>query len=287
MESNDQIYVNGKWLPSSEACISVFDHGFLYGDGVFEGIRVYKGRIFLVEQHVQRLRNSAKAIQLDMRFTNEELIDLLQEACTRNNIVDGYIRLVVSRGIGDLGLDPRKCPNPSLVIIASTISLYPEALKREGIKMITASVRRIGSDQIDPQIKSLNYLNNILARQEANRAGCHEALLLNSRGFVSECTVDNIFIVKTGVIYTPPLDAGILKGITRGAVIDLVHDLSIPLQERHFARFDVANSDEAFITGTASEIVPVVEIDGQPIGTGCVGPITTSLMEAFQRLISA
>ena len=284
MPAHEQVYVNGEWLPRAEAAISVFDHGFLYGDGVFEGIRVYGGRIFRLPQHLQRLRKSAQAIQLEIPFTDDEVTVLLIDACKRNDIVDGYIRLVVSRGIGDLGLDPRKCSAPSVVIIASRIALYPEAAKREGIKIVTASIRRIGPDQLDPRIKSLNYLNNALARLEANHAGCDEALMLNSAGYVAECTVDNIFIVQSRVVSTPTVHAGILRGITRDVVIEIARDMDLVVEERLFTLFDIYNSDEAFVTGTASEIIPVVGVDGRAIGAGHPGPITQSLMEAFRHV---
>ncbi|MHC1748412.1 MAG: branched-chain-amino-acid transaminase [Cellulosilyticaceae bacterium] len=277
------IYLDGQYVPENEAKISVFDHGVLYGDGVFEGIRAYNGRIFKCDQHVDRLFAAAKAIMLEIPMTKDEMKEVLLETCRRNAIKDGYIRLVVTRGKGDLGLSPINCPVPSIFCIAATIKLYKEELYKKGMPIITAAQRRNKATVVDPQIKSLNYLNNILAKIEANRAGASEALMLNHDGIVAECTGDNIFIVKEGVIYTPPIHVGILDGITRRAIMEVANELGYQVVEKEFTLFNVYNADECFLTGTAAEAIPVTSVDGRIVGDGLAGPITTAILRAFKE----
>ncbi len=276
------VYVNGGFFPKEQASVSVFDHGFLYGDGIFEGIRAYNGRVFKLEEHLDRLYESAHAILLDVPLNKGEMREAVLETCRRNGIHDGYIRLVVSRGAGDLGLDPRKCRRATVVIIADTIQLYPEELYERGMKVATVSTRRNSVESLNPRIKSLNYLNNILAKIEANLAGYAEVIMLNSDGYVVECTGDNIFIIKNGALITPPRHVGILEGITRNTVMELARERGIPVREEVFTRHDVWTADECFLTGTAAEAIPVVEADGRIIGTGRPGPITTELITAFR-----
>lgn len=279
------VYINGEFYPKSQAKVSVFDHGFLYGDGIFEGIRAYNGRIFKCKEHIDRLYDGAKVIDLNIPLTKEEMTEALLETCRRNNIKDGYIRLVVSRGVGDLGLSPTKCPKPNIVIIADSIVLYPQEMYEKGIKVITASTRRNNPGALDPQIKSLNYLNNILARIEADKRGVAEAIMVNSLGVVCEGTGENIFIIKEGIIYTPPVYVGTLGGITRGVVIELAQRMGYKVIEREFTLFNVYTADECFLTGTAAEIVGVSEVDGRVIGTGVTGKITKELMNAFKEYV--
>lgn len=281
------IYLDGNYVEENEAKVSVFDHGVLYGDGVFEGIRAYNGRIFKCEEHIDRLYAAAKAIMLTIPISKEEMTEVLLETCRRNNVKDGYVRLVVTRGKGDLGLNPRSCPTPSIFCIAGSITLYPAEFYTKGLPIITATQRRNKATIVDPQVKSLNYLNNILARIEANRAGVQEALMLNHDGVVAECTGDNIFIVKKGVIYTPPIYVGILDGITRNTIIDLAREMGYEVLEREFTLFNVYNADECFLTGTAAEAIPVTSVDEREIGEGVAGPITTKLLEAFKAYANA
>ncbi len=278
------VYVDGKLVPKGEATISVFDHGFLYGDGVFEGIRVYDGNVFRLKEHIDRLYESAKTIALEIPMTSEEMIQATLETVAANNKRDTYIRLVVSRGPGDLGIDPAKCRRPTVVIIADSIALYPQALYETGAKLITASVRRIPMESLDPRIKSLNYLNNILAKLEAKNTGALEAVMLNHHGQVAECTADNLFIYKQGRLKTPDLMQGALGGITRGAVLDLARAAGIPCDETVLATHDLYNADESFLTGTGAEILPVIAIDGRKIGSGLPGPVTTRLLADFRAL---
>ncbi len=278
------IFMNGKLVPEQEAVISVFDHGYLYGDGVFEGIRAYNGRVFKLEEHVRRLFESAHSIMLPIPYSQEEMIKAVVDTVNANKLTDAYIRLVVSRGVGDLGLDPRKCKESQVVIIADKIVLYPKELYEKGLTVITVATRRNIADALDPKLKSLNYLNNILAKIEANRAGVLEALMTNSQGYISEGTGDNIFIYRKGKLITPPPYLGILEGITREAVIELAHEEGIPLQEAPFTRHDVYVADECFLTGTAAEVIPVIEADMRTIGTGKPGPVTRTLMEKFREL---
>ncbi len=279
-----KIYLDGKYVSDDEAKISVFDHGLLYGDGVFEGIRLYAGRIFRLQQHLDRLFNSAKAILLPIPLTKQQLIEACCETCRQNKLQDGYIRLVVTRGVGYLGLSPFRCKNPAVFIIADTIELYPEEVYLKGLKLITASTQRTNPAAVSPSIKSLNYLNNILAKIEAINAGAAEAIMLNSQGHVAECTGDNIFIVRSGKLETPPVSAGALVGITRQVVFELAARRGIAVSEPNLTRYDLSTADEVFLTGTAAEIVPVASIDGRVIGDGQPGALTLKLTEDFRKL---
>jgi len=267
-----------------KARISVFDHGLLYGDGVFEGIRAYNGRIFRCRAHVDRLYESARAIALDIPMTRDEMAAKLREALEVNGLTDAYIRLVVTRGVGDLGLDPNKCARPSIIIIADSITLYPPELYSRGLDVVTVSTLRNHPNALSPRIKSLNYLNNILAKIEGLQAGVSEAIMLNQEGYVAECTGDNIFIVRQGALLTPGLHTGMLDGITRGVVIELARKAGIEVRETILTRFDLFVADECFLTGTAAEIIPVVRIDGRSIGDGKPGPITGRLLGMFREL---
>lgn len=279
-----KIYISGKFYDKQDAKISVYDHGFLYGDGVFEGMRSYGGKVFRLAQHLERLWASAKAIWLTIPMTQEVMAQAVYDTLAINGIRDGYIRLVVTRGAGALGLDPNKCSDPQVVIIADHIQLYPRELYEKGLEIITASTIRNHSAALSPRIKSLNYLNNILAKIEGLQAGCVEALMLNAKGEVAECTGDNIFIVRKGTLMTPPIDAGILEGITRDAVIELAQAAGVPVQQIPLTRHDLFIADECFLTGTAAEIIPVVKLDSRVIGTGQPGPITRQLMQQFAEL---
>jgi branched-chain amino acid aminotransferase len=279
-----KIFLDGKYVDDAQAKISVFDHGLLYGDGVFEGIRVYAGKIFRLDQHLDRLFISAKALMLKVPLTKEELVKACCETCRLNNVRDGYIRLVVTRGVGYLGLNPFRCPQPSVFIIADRIELYPEDVYRNGLKLITAATLRNHPNAVSPAIKSLNYLNNILAKIEAVNAGTVEALMLNGEGYVAECTGDNVFIIRHGGLETPPISAGALNGITRGVVLELAGQLHLPAREVNLTRHDVMTADEVFLTGTAAEIVPVASLDSRVIGAGRPGTVTMRLMEAFHAL---
>ena len=282
MES--QIYLDGKWMPKSEAKISVFDHGLLYGDGVFEGIRSYGGLIFKLKEHLKRLWESAHTLMLAIPMKEKEMEHVIVETLRRNRLLDAYIRTVVTRGVGDLGLDPAKCKKPTVFVIADKIELYPESLYKKGLEIITVPTVRNLPEAINPSIKSLNYLNNIFAKIEAKNSGCMEALMLNHQGYVAECTGDNIFIVKNGILQTPAAHVGVLRGITRQAIMDLALRNDIPCQERILTRHDLFNADEAFLTGTAAEVIPVVKIDGRQVGTGKPGKVTRKLMSAFRDL---
>ena len=266
-----------------DAKISVFDHGLLYGDGVFEGIRVYDGRVFKLKEHIDRIFNAAKAISLNIPLQKDEVTEIVLETCRKNGISDGYVRLVVTRGFGDLGLSPLKCPKPSIICIAATIALYPPEFYHTGLKVITSTVRRNKATIIDPQVKSLNYLNNILARIEADRLGAPEALMLTEDGLVAECTGDNVFIIVKGEIWTPPIHMGILDGITRSTVIELAVESGYTVKEKEFTAFNILTSDECFLTGTAAELIAVTELDGKVIGTGKAGAVTRHLLEVFQN----
>ncbi|WP_053958494.1 branched-chain-amino-acid transaminase [Sulfobacillus thermosulfidooxidans] len=277
-----KIFFNGAMVPAAEARVSVFDHGFLYGDGIFEGIRAYEGRVFKLEEHLDRLFDSAKSILLDIPYTREELAEAVCQTVRENGLTDAYIRLVVSRGPGDLGLDPTKCSQPSVIIIADRIKLYPEELYQRGLELAAVSTRRPATDVLNPSIKSLNYLNNILAKIEANLRGLPEVVLLNHQGYVVEGTGDNIFIVRQGVLITPPTYAGILNGITRQVVIALAREMGITCREENITLHDLYTADECFLTGTAAEVIPAVMCDGRVIGTGHVGPITAKVLTAFR-----
>jgi branched-chain amino acid aminotransferase len=282
-----QIYISGKYYDKESAKISVYDHGLLYGDGVFEGMRSYSGTVFRLKEHLDRLYESANAICLTIPIGKQEMEQAVYETLQKNSLTDAYIRLVVTRGAGSLGLDPNRTSNPQVIIIADLISLYPEEFYEKGLKIITASTVRSHPAALSPRIKSLNYLNNIMAKIEGLQAGCIEALMLNHKGEVAECTGDNIFIVKRGVLLTPPKDAGILEGITRNAVLDIAKNLNIVAFEQTMTRHDVYTADECFLTGSAAEVIPVVTIDGRSIGNGEVGPVTRRLLDAFKKLVHA
>jgi branched-chain amino acid aminotransferase len=279
-----RVWINGKLYDRADAKISVYDHGLLYGDGVFEGIRVYGGKVFRLQEHIERLYDSARAIYLEIPITPRQMIEAVESTVRANNKQEGYIRLIITRGAGSLGLDPRKTSDPQVIVIVDDIVMYPQELYDNGMEIVTASTVRNHAGALDPRIKSLNYLNNIMAKVEGIRAGCHEALMLNLKGEVAECTGDNIFVVKHGVLKTPPLDAGVLAGVTRGAVIELARGAGILVQEPPLTRHDVYTADECFLTGTAAEVIPIVKVDGRPIGNGKPGPITRQLREAFHQL---
>ena len=281
-----QIYLYGQFVDSADAKISVFDHGLLYGDGVFEGIRLYDGNVFRLTEHLKRLEYSAKAILLKLPLTREALTEAVCETCRRNNLRDGYIRLVVTRGAGDLGLAPWLCPTPTLFIIASTIQLYPPECYEQGLAIVTVPTRRISPAALPPSIKSLNYLNNILGKLEARQAGALEGIMLNDQGFVAECTADNIFIVHQGVIHTPAASQGALKGITRDTILDIAAELGLPLRESNLTRYDVWCADECFLTGSGAEVIPVSSLDAREIGTGKPGPITQRVLAAFRERVT-
>lgn len=280
-----KIYLDGQLVDEADAKISVFDHGVLYGDGVFEGIRLYDGCVFKLDEHLERLEYSAKAIMLNMPWSRQEISDAVCETCRANGLKNGYIRLVVTRGVGTLGLSPRGC-KPSIFIIADKIQLYPQEFYTDGLKIITVPTRRINPAALPPMIKSLNYLNNILAKVECQQLGYMEAIMLNDQGYVAECTGDNVFYAHKGKLITPPNAAGALKGITRDTVIELAAELGIELIEANTTRYDLWVAEECFLTGTAAEVVPVVEIDGRPIGDGKPGPITKRFLEAFHAIVS-
>jgi branched-chain amino acid aminotransferase len=278
------VYIDGAYVPKDQATVSVYDHGLLYGDGVFEGIRAYNGRVFRLDEHLRRLALSAQFLHLALPLSRDELREAILETLRRNNVRDGYIRVLVTRGKGDLGLDPRKCEKPTLVIIADDIQLFPQKVYEDGIELACASIRRPPPDVFPAQAKSLNYLNSILAKMEAIRQGFDEAIMLNTSGFVAECTGDNIFLVRDGRLTTPPVCAGILEGVTRNVVIEMAAELGIETQEQLFTLVDVYGADECFLTGTAAEMVPVVKVDGRTISDGCPGPVTGKLSEKFRVL---
>ena len=282
-----KIYLSGQLVPQEQALISVFDHGLLYGDGVFEGIRVYGGKVFLEQEHIDRLYESALAIRLEIPLSPQEMAAAVNETVAANGITDGYVRLVVTRGAGTLGIDPGRTSNPQVIIIADSISLYPQEMYDNGLKLITASTIRNHSAALSPRIKSLNYLNNVLAKIEGSDAGTVEALMLNHKGEVAECTGDNIFIVKDSVLKTPSPDAGILEGITRNAVMKLAVEAGIEVVECSMVRHDIYVADECFLTGTAAEVIAVVSLDGRTIGDGKPGPVTKNLLERFRSLTQA
>src|SRR5262249_7634567 len=279
-----QIYLNGEFLEQSEAKVSVFDHGLLYGDGVFEGIRFYNGRVFRMEAHMDRLWESARSICLEIPISRSEMDEALLETIRRNHLADGYIRLIVTRGVGNLGINPAQCKRPSIIIIVSSIALYSEEVYRNGLTVVTVATRRVGPAALNPAIKSLNYLNNVLARIEANLANADEALMLNDAGNIAECTADNVFIVKRGEIMTPPITAGALRGITRSVVFDIAAELDIRISEPNLTRHDLYIADEAFLTGTAAEVIPMVKVDGRTIGDGKPGALTKRAIERFRQL---
>ncbi len=281
-----KIYIDGKWYSKDEAKVSVFDHGLLYGDGVFEGIRSYNCLIFKLKEHIERLYESAHSIMLKISLSKKDLQKAVIETLKRNKLKDGYVRILVTRGVGDLGLDPRECKRSSVIIIADKIALYPhsEELLKKGLKLITVPTARNLPEALNPSIKSLNYLNNIMAKIEASNSGVEEAIMLNNYGYVAECSGDNIFIVRKGILKTPPIYHGALRGITRGVVIELGQKLGIEVQRTTLTRHELFNSDECFLTGTAAEIIPVVKIDGRTIDDGKPGKITKKLILAFRKI---
>jgi branched-chain amino acid aminotransferase len=281
------IFLDGKFVPESEAKVSVFDHGLLYGDGIFEGIRFYNGRVFRLEEHHDRLWDSARSICLDIPMTRAEMTEALLETIRRNDLREGYIRQIVTRGVGNLGLNPAQCKRPSVIIIATTIALYPKEVCERGLTVVTCATRRTGAAALNPAVKSLNYLNNVMARIEANLAGADEALMLNDAGNVAECTADNVFIIKRGQIFTPPIAAGALRGITRSVVFEIAAELGLKITETDITRHDVFVADECFLTGTAAEVIPVVKADARPIGTGKPGSITMRMIERFREMTRA
>lgn len=286
-ETDLRVYIDGDFFPEKEAKISVFDHGLLYGDGVFEGIRFYNGRVFRLEEHIARIFDSAKAIHLGVPVSREELSSTVVETIRTNELKDGYVRLVITRGSGGLGLSPYRCERASIIVIASSIVLYPEENYTHGLKLVTCSTRRPTHDTLSPAVKSLNYLSNVMAKVEALAAGAQEGVMLNTNGLVAECTGDNVFIVKDGHLFTPPVSAGMLNGITRRVVIELAKSLGYSLEERELSRYDLYTADEVFLTGTAAEVIPVRVYDEREIGDGKPGPVTRHLMTEFRKMVES
>ena len=280
-----KIYLDGQFVDEADAKISVFDHGLLYGDGVFEGIRLYGGNVFRLDEHLERFEYSAKAILLELPLDRAQLTAAVCETCRQNNLTDAYIRLVATRGVGDLGLAPWLCPKPSLFIIASKIALYPKEHYDNGLAIVTVPTRRVNPAALPSTVKSLNYLNNILGKIEARQFGALEAIMLNDQGYIAECTADNIFIIHKGEILTPAASQGALKGVTRGTIIDIAKELGVPCREADLTRYDAWCADECFLTGTGAEVVPVVKLDGRVSGTGKPGPITQRILVAFRRRV--
>jgi branched-chain amino acid aminotransferase len=281
------IWIDGEWHDRASAKVSVFDHGLLYGDGVFEGIRVYSGRVFRLREHLERLYDCAKAVDLTIPLAQDEFGRVIEETVRRSGLREAYIRPIVTRGVGDLGIDPRKCPKPTVIVIVDEISIWPPERFEQGLSVITAGTPIPHREALSPRVKSLNYLCHAMAKLEANNAGADEALMLDSAGHIAEGTGQNLFVLKRGVLRTPPLWAGILAGVTRAAVMELAESAGIPMREELLNRFDVYTADEAFLTGTASEIAPIRSYDGRPIGTGKRGPVTKDLMARFKQLVSS
>jgi len=281
-----KVFIDGEYFEKNQARISVFDHGLLYGDGIFEGLRVYDGRVFRLREHIERLLRSAKAILLELPYTRDEIENLVKECVALNKKANGYVRLVATRGKGDLGVSPYSCPKASLIIIVDDIALYPAELYEKGIPIVTASSRRVGAEVFDPRVKSLNYLNNVLAKIEARQAGCLEAVMLDGEGRVSECTADNIFIIAEGALLTPCAYESILEGITRRTVMELAAAAGMRCEARSLTRFDLYTAEECFITGTGAELMPVTVIDGRRIGDGKPGPYTKRLVAAFREYVT-
>ena len=279
-----KIYLDGQLVDEADAKVSVFDHGLLYGDGVFEGIRFYNGRVFKLEEHMDRLYDSAKVILLDIPMSKADLTQALIDTVRANGEPDGYIRLVITRGVGDLGINPKLCAKPSIIIISAKIKMYTEEMYRDGLEIITCATRRTSQAAVPPAVKSLNYLNNIMAKIEAHQAGVPEALMLNEAGYIAECTADNFFMVKGGTLFTPPVSAGALRGITRGTILELAEDMGVPIKETELTRYDVFVADECFLTGTGAEMVGVVKVDSRVIADGKPGPMTQALLESFRQL---
>lgn len=282
-----KIWLDGTLVDENEAKISVFDHGLLYGDGIFEGIRIYNGRVFRLEEHVRRLLLSAKAILLKLPWSHEEVVKATCETVAANGLKDGYIRLVITRGRGELGLSPFLCPTPSMIIIAASIKLYPEEFYQKGLKIITCATRRPTPGSLMPQVKSLNYLNNVMAKVEAIQANALEAVMLNEQGYVAECTGDNLFLIRNGVLLSPRISDGSLDGITREVIIELAAKLGIEFREVQMTRYDIYTADECFLTGTAAEVIPVVALDQREIGDGKPGPLTQKFLRAFHELANS
>ncbi len=278
-----KVYLNGEFVDRENAKISVFDHGLLYGDGVFEGIRLYDGCVFKLDEHLERLEFSAKSILLELPMSRGELAEAVCESCRVNGLSNGYVRLIVTRGPGHLGLTPDGCGPAGVIIIADDIQLYPRELYETGLKIITVPTRRINSSALPPAVKSLNYLNNILAKIEAKKVGFQEALMLNDKGEVAECTGDNVFVLSKGTLLTPPLDAGSLRGITRGTVMDIADELEVPLREQALTRYDLWTAEECFLTGTAAEVIPCVEVDHRTVGSGIPGEFTKRFISSFRE----
>lgn len=283
--SEQWIFLNGEFVTKENAKISVYDHGFLYGDGVFEGIRVYSGNIFKMKEHMIRLYDSAKSIMLNIPYSIDEFTELIVETVEKNNIEDAYIRVVVSRGVGDLGLDPYKCPRANVVVIVEPLAIFPKELYETGLEIVTVATRRNRPDVLSPKVKSLNYLNNVLVRIEAHLANVSEALMLNDQGYVAEGSADNVFIIKNGKFLTPPGYVGALEGITRNAVMEIAQDLGYEVKEEPFTRHDVYTADEVFLTGTAAEVIAVVKVDGRTIGNGTPGAYTKELLGKFREKV--
>lgn len=283
--SEQLIFLNGEFVSKKDAVVSVYDHGFLYGDGVFEGVRVYEGNVFRLQEHIDRLYDSAKSIMLSVPYSKQEMSGLVVETLRRNELLNAYIRVVVSRGVGNLGLDPSSCARPQVIVIAEELALFPKELYKTGIDIVSVATRRTRADVLSPKVKSLNYLNNILVRIEANLAGVSEALMLNDQGYVAEGSADNVFIVKNGEILTPPGYVGALEGITRNAIMEIAHELGFPMREQVFTRHDVYVADEVFLTGTAVEVIAVVKVDGRVIGDGKPGDCTNRLLEEFRKTV--
>ena len=279
------IYIDGEYFDKNNAKISVFDHGLLYGDGIFEGIRFYEGRVFKLKEHIQRLFISAKAILLEIEMTQDEMEEAVCETIRKNGLTDGYVRLLVTRGVGTLGLSPFACDKSTVIIIADSISLYPDEKYKEGLKLITCSTRRTAPAALSPSVKSLNYLNNVMAKVEAIFADAEEGLMLNEQGFVAECTGDNIFVVRDGKIKTPPSSAGALPGITREVIFDIAGNLGVAIEESQMTRYDIYAADECFLTGTAAEVIAAVSLDRRLIGNGKPGPITEKFIESFRKIV--
>src|SRR3954466_8573054 len=279
-----RIYIDGKFFAEQDAKVSVFDHGLLYGDGIFEGIRFYNGRVFRLEEHLERLWDSARSICLEIPMSIPAMTEAVLETIRQNDLRDGYIRLIVTRGVGNLGLNPAQCKTPSVIIIAATIALYPAEIYKRGLTVVTCATRRTSPSSLNPAVKSLNYLNNVMARIEANLAGADEALMLNEAGNVAECTADNVFVIKHGQIFTPPISAGALRGITRAVAFELAAEMGVRITETDITRHDVFIADECFLTGTAAEIIPVIKADGRVIGNGTPGPITTRMISRFREV---
>jgi branched-chain amino acid aminotransferase len=279
-----KIYIDGTFYPEADAKISVFDHGLLYGDGIFEGIRFYNGRVFRLEEHLDRLFDSARAINLAIPMTKQELTEATLNTIRTNELRDGYVRLIITRGVGNLGLSPDRCNKPTVIIISGAIALYPEEMYEIGLNVITCSTRRIAPAALSPTVKSLNYLNNVIAKIEANQAGAAEGIMLNEQGFVAECTGDNVFALKRGTLLTPTIASGALRGITREVVIEMAADMGIPLREMQMTTYDLYTADECFLTGTAAEVIAMVRLDGRTIGDGKPGEVTRKFVERFRVL---